>query len=159
MKVYLWIVMLVILLTASFSLAEYYKYTDENDVVRFTDNLQEVPQSQRKHVKEYVEIQSDDGNVQLEAPTENADGEAGVDIKKREEGLRSEKAVLDKEYEALAVEREELEAAAKKPRTAAGNKKFEAQIEAYNARTAEYEKKRLDFKKKVDAFNTAVDAQ
>ncbi|MBW2177111.1 MAG: DUF4124 domain-containing protein [Deltaproteobacteria bacterium] len=156
MKVHWWILILAALLMASVSQAEYYKYTDENGVLRFTDNLQEVPKSQRKDVKEYWEIKSDDA-AQPGSPTEDA-AEA-EDMKTREETLRNEKAVLDQEYEALDTEKRVLEAESKKTRSKSENKKFEARIEAYNARTADYEEKRLVFKEKVDAFNADVKTQ
>ena len=160
MKVHWWILILAALLMASVSQAEYYKYTDENGVLRFTDNLQEVPKSQRKDVKEYREIKSDDAAQPGSRTEDAAEAEAPVeDMKTREEALRNEKAVLDQEYEALDTEKRVLEAESKKTRSKSENKKFEARIEAYNARTADYEEKRLVFKEKVDAFNADVKTQ
>jgi len=141
---------------SSLSHAEYYKYTDGDGVLHFTDNILEVPQSQRKDVKQYQEIKPGD-----KAPSDepgDVDEEAVGDIKKREETLMAEKAVLDKEYEALAAEKKILEEAAEKSRNYADNQKFEAQIEAFNARTTDYEKRRSAFKVKVDAFNAEVTA-
>ena len=39
----------------SSALAEYYQYRDQNGVLRFTDNLADVPEDQRQQIKSYTE--------------------------------------------------------------------------------------------------------
>ena len=36
--------------------AEFYKYRDANGVLRFTDNLMDVPEDQRENLKSYTEV-------------------------------------------------------------------------------------------------------
>lgn len=145
-----------VLLLVSVSQAEYYKYTDEKGVVHFTDNLLEVPQSQRGALKAYDEIKSTDEDRE-DAVSGAAGGKS--DIMERENSLRSEKDFLDEEYEALAAAKTALEEESQKPRTNAEDEAFTDRIEAYNAKTADYEKKRMAFKEKVDAFNADAKAQ
>ena len=39
----------------SSALAEYYQYRDQNGVLRFTDNLADVPEDQRQQIESYTE--------------------------------------------------------------------------------------------------------
>jgi hypothetical protein len=42
----------------SSALAEYYQYRDQNGVLRFTDNLADVPEDQRQQIKSYTESET-----------------------------------------------------------------------------------------------------
>jgi hypothetical protein len=150
MRCFLWIFVSLLLLATDSSFAEFYKYRDENGVVRFTDNILEVPKSQQIKVETYPEIQF------LEEAGEAAEVESMDDIEKR---LRAQKERLDKEYSELSAERQQLEEAAKIARTKTENDAFEKEIEDFNLRLQQYEEQRLLFKEKVDAFNEARDAQ
>jgi hypothetical protein len=46
---------LICMLLPSSVLAEYYQYRDQNGVLRFTDNLADVPEDQRQQIKSYTE--------------------------------------------------------------------------------------------------------
>jgi hypothetical protein len=132
------------------SIAEFYKYRDENGIVRYTDNPLEIPEDQQKSAKEYREIKI----------IEAADGAAKVegmdDIEKK---LRAEKETLDKEYKELAEERKKLEEEAETNRTEAEQAAYQNRIRDFNLRLKQYEEKRLLFKEKADVYNETRKAE
>ncbi len=46
---------LICMLLPSSVLAEYYQYRDQNGVLRFTDNLADIPEDQRQQIESYTE--------------------------------------------------------------------------------------------------------
>ncbi len=49
---------LICMLLPSSVLAEYYQYRDQNGVLRFTDNLADVPEDQREQIERYTESEA-----------------------------------------------------------------------------------------------------
>ena len=150
MRCFLWTFVILLFLVSNSSYAEYYKYRDKNGVVRYTDNPLEIPKDQQENVKAYREIKV------LEEAGEVAEVESMADI---EQKLRAQKSVLDKEYQGLAAERQQLEKEAKIDRTGAEYEAFEKKIVDFNLRLQQYEEKRLLFKEKADVYNEARAAQ
>lgn len=147
------IIMLPILLLPMLVSAEIYKYRDQNGVLRFTDNLTEVPLSQRENVDQYQEIKTEP--KEAEQASGNAPGQPAVqDIRALEKALTDEKRVLDNEYEELMGMRNSLEAAAQAvtPEEIAAH---EQKIQQYNARLKIYEIKQKAFRTKVEEYNKA----
>jgi chromosome segregation ATPase len=148
---YLWCIVGLLLMLAPVSTrAEIYKYRDENGVVRYTDNIVEVPKAQQQNIKAYEEIKI------LESAEEAQGIETMEDVAQR---LQQEKEALRKEFEALESERQQLDAESKIARLPEENEMFEKKIIDYNARLQQYEQKRLKFKEKADAYNSVIDAQ
>jgi hypothetical protein len=131
--------------------AEIYKYRDQNGVLRFTDNLAEVPIDQRKKVEQYHEIKTP---VTYNIETTSAD-ESKQDPKVLEKELRSEKEVLDQEYKDLTQTRDMLEAIPK-PKTPEENAAYEKSVEDYNSRLAAYEEKQKKFREKLAEYEAAI---
>ena len=50
--------LLILLVLPMLASAEIYKYRDQNGVLRFTDNLTEVPVDQRENIDQYQEIKT-----------------------------------------------------------------------------------------------------
>lgn len=146
MRCFLWTFVILLLLVPMSSNAEFYKYRDENGVVRYTDNPLEIPKDQQGNVEAYREIKT------LEEAGEAAEVESIDDIEKK---LRAQKAILDKEYKGLVAERQQLEEEAKIDRTSAAYDVFEKKIADFNLRLQQYEEKRILFKEKADAYNEA----
>jgi hypothetical protein len=131
--------------------AEFYKYRDANGVLRFTDNLLEVPEDQREQVQEYKEIVTPE---EKEEPVKKVPIE---DLNARATDLNAERDVLAKEYAELAKDRAELEKQTRDPQNQEEYAAYLKMVEDYNARIRAYEAKRKLFQEKVDAFN--ADAQ
>jgi hypothetical protein len=124
--------------------AEIYKYRDANGVLRFTDNLAEVPPSQRPNVQSYQEIKT------TTIAAEETAAEPIADLKNIEEQLLRDKAVLDEEYTQLTELRDSLEAAST-PKTPEEIAVYEKQVADYNERLKAYEAKQQVFREKAAA--------
>ena len=155
MKIRMICIMLFLLFAASTVSAEFYKYRDENGVLRFTDNLSEVPESQRKQVQSYQEIKSKPepekktGTVQKEASPKDP-------LAAQAEKLRSEKKLLDDEFNQLEVERKQLLDDAKKERQTDEEAAYQKRIEDFNAKIKVYDEKRMKYEEEVTKFNAQL---
>ena len=144
------IMLLVLMILPALVSAEIYKYRDQNGVLRFTDNLTEVPVAQRENIDQYQEIKTAP-DVAEQAP-DNASGQAAVqDVQAVEKELMDEKGVLDIEYSQLTEMRNSLEAAPQPgtPEEIAAHKK---KIQDYNIQLNIYEVKQKAFREKLEEY-------
>ena len=134
--------------------AEFYKYTDENGNVRFTDDINQVPAEQRSKIRSYEESQSEEtsepektaetaeqSEPQSNFPDlseDNAEEGSLEELKNRIDQIKEE---LDQEYAALMKEKEQLAEERK-------NAKDNTQIESYNKKIEGYNKRGENFMKK-----------
>jgi hypothetical protein len=180
MKRYIFIVMMGIILSANPVWAEMYRYKDAGGVVRFTDNLADVPEKQRTGIPVYENEPSpvlpsavdkpfdrniaSDQNKNISRTSQS--GNLTPDSLQLEElsndasridRLLKIKTVLDEENaqfmkESLALSEEE--------KTISGNaaaiNAYNEKVSALNARVDDYEKRRAAFQKEADAFDTAL---
>jgi hypothetical protein len=145
-------VLLILLVLPVLTSAEIYKYRDKNGVLRFTDNLTEVPVSQRENIEQYREIKAPAGAVE-KAP---ADAQPAPDPKAMEKELLSEKEILDNEYQQLMEMRSSIEAAPQ-PGTPEEIAAHEKKIKNYNAQLKIYEIKQKSFREKVAEYQKAAE--
>ena len=137
--------------------AEFYRYTDENGVLRFTDDLARVPEAQRPKVKKYLE--TDDSLTRQQGSREEQQEEEGVTLGAEEvitaasdedrvhvyEKLKAEKTALDQEYADLVAEKERLSAKSAGLPTEAEIKAYNEEIDSLNLRIAQFEERRQAF--------------
>lgn len=150
--------------------AEFYKYVDEDGSVRFTDDINQVPEAQRANIRSYVESESEELSEPEVAQESQSDGAAAdqqvnspdlsdseqqnlEDTKKRIDQLKSE---IDQEYEALLKEKEQLAKEKEQAKTKAQIIEYNKKVESMNQRIASYEKKGKAYKAEVDAYNERV---
>jgi hypothetical protein len=143
--------LLVVLVLPVLVSAEIYKYRDQNGVLRFTDNLTEVPIAQRENIQQYKEIKTAPSAV--EQSTANA--EADLDPKAMEKELTDEKGVLDNDYSQLMEMRNSLEAGTQ-PSTPEEIAAHEQKVKNYNAQLKIYEVKQKAFREKVAEYQKAA---
>ena len=160
LKIFVLISFLLFSVSAS---AEFYKYTDENGNVRFTDDINQVPEEQRSRIRSYVESQSEEVPEQ-EATQENPEkseqqanfpdlsedvAEEGSieELKSRIDEIKKE---IDQEYEALLKEKKQLAEDKKQVKT-------REQIESYNKRIGSYNLRGEDFMKKQKERDALID--
>ena len=138
--------------------AEIYRYTDQNGVLRFTDNIANIPESQRKDVLSYPETDDTskpEEQVQdaVKHPTEINKFQEKRPLPERlikiKAELDKENAELMKQLEAFSKERNILS-------THKTSKDYKEQLESFNKRLADYEKRRRLFQKKLDAYNSEI---
>jgi hypothetical protein len=162
--------MVVFWVTPAFG--EYYQYTDQNGILRFTDDLASVPPDQRPGVTTHQSVQS--------APVEKTTGVAvadqsstsptaagkasessgstwqGRNSQKRQE-LDQMQADLKTTFEELQSERSALEAKAPPKGATFGEKvAYAEKVEGLNAKIASYEEALSAFNEKVNLFNSQV---
>jgi hypothetical protein len=159
--------------------AEMYRYKDAGGVVRFTDNLANVPEKQRTGMSVYENDPSPAAPSAAEQPSgqnaasgqnlktpekpESADSAADSpqsenisndpsridELLKIKTALDAENVLFMKESMALSEEK----------KTLSGNaaiKAFNEKVSAMNARVEDYEKRRTAFQKEADAFDTSL---
>ncbi|MCG6909908.1 MAG: DUF4124 domain-containing protein [Deltaproteobacteria bacterium] len=149
----IFLITLFILSLAVASSAEFYKYRDADGVLRFTDNLQDVPKDQREGAQSYQEVKSEPPVSEEAAPeVDEAAGAQGGNTKAYNE-LKSEKEALDNEYAQIEADRKKLVAMTKSPKNDEEYEAFQGQIKRFNDRVKAYEEKLAIFEQKVEAYN------
>ena len=135
-----------------------YRYTDQNGVLCFTDNIANVPESQRKDVLSYTETDDTskpEEQVQdaVKHPTEinkfQEERPLPEQLIKIKAELDKENAELMKQLEAFSKEREILS-------THTTSRDYKEKVKYFNERLADYEKRRRLFQKKLDAYNSEI---
>ena len=166
LKIFVMISLLLFWVSAS---AEFYRYTDEDGNVRFTDDINLVPEEQRSKIRSYVESQSEEAPEQ-EATQENPEEseqqsnfpdlsedepkEGSLDeLKSRIDAIDQE---IDQEYAALLKEKEQLTEDRKKIKTKEQVAEYNMRIESYNKRGEDFLKKQKERDALVDDFNARV---
>ena len=165
------------LMFAAVVYGEYYQYTDGKGIQRYTDDFQQVPESQRTDVKIHESVKTDPDEVPAgdreemdddvaesddagdDVAAEDAAGEEparGVsrstanELDKIQMELRQKRESLEKERDALQQEAPP-DGAKTKEKIAYGER-----VEALNDKIKEYEEDVKAFDEKVNAFNTQV---
>lgn len=168
----LWLVCLMFPVSAS---AAFYKYRDQNGVLRFTDNLAEVPVNQRPKIQQYLEADDLLTDAQrAEKARQKAEAE-----KKAEAAANREKAIentaipedkslteaqqlqlqkqqLDRQYNALMLEKKELVYEKGKIQTVKAATAYQKKVKDLNQRIAAFETRRSAYQKIVADFNAKI---
>jgi chromosome segregation ATPase len=159
--------------------AEIYKYYDEQGNIHFTDDYNKVPVDQRKNVKGYEEVISDEtdevnpetadqGTEETEAEPQEAEtqnpannpaksAKYDFDAKIKEFDQRKDEMAL--EYESLMEQNSALAQEKKKAKTAADIKRYNEQAADLNKRLKEHDTKRKQLLSEVEDYNTKVNAE
>jgi hypothetical protein len=158
---------LALFLAAMPASAEFYKYRDANGVLRFTDNLAEVPPDQRPNVSTYEGVQaSGDASAEQAAALPSDEGQreaaaaggsgSGVkeDLGEERKRLEGIKQTLDKEREDLALQKEALKEERKRLRDERDARVYNEKVKELNDRIAEYEQRRKAFQEQADGLNS-----
>lgn len=174
MKLCLSVVLVVSLMVAGPACAQFYKYLDKQGNMRFTDDINQVPESQRAKIRSYEEsrapaapaAESVDGAEKkpaagtgaAEAPVLSA-----VSASSDEDSLDSGKARIeemkkqvDTEYKALVKEKETLAKEKEARKTREEINDYNKRVEAFNQRAAKYESMSDDLRKKAEEYNDRV---
>jgi hypothetical protein len=138
--------------------AEFYKYRDANGVLRFTDDLSEVPVEQRQKVKAYQSVPAtvtvtSEPSEQGAASPENADPVA------QEDGLHAERIALEQEYEEITEANRRLKAEVEDPNNLPDPIEYNQKVKALDAKVKAYEARRKAFEDKVADHAAALKEQ
>lgn len=162
---YALIVMACLMLPAAVS-AEFYRYTDQNGVIRFTDNFVDIPLNQRPTAERFAEPDDRLTPAQLAERNRLIKEQAGktaeqlkTELQAREaKALNLEKTELDRKTAEMLKEQQALE---KEKETVsmsdyAQAKAYRERVIAFNQRMAEHRRALADFNARADAFNQAA---
>jgi hypothetical protein len=148
--------------------AEYYKYRDQNGMLRYTDNLADIPEDQRPKMEtrsstedyfptqEPAETEPEDKKVQeFNKKMEDQRQATGREMQSGSAGVNLQriKNSLDREYSELMKEKEELLKSRGKVRTEADGKDYSERVTELNKKNADFEARRQAFQKEAEAFN------
>lgn len=146
--------------------AEYYQYKDENGNTCFTDDISDVPESQRDKVKHFESVKSKPRSSEfgrrsktqkksreIQTPAgETWDGQ----MKKKAEALERENEKLQKSFQELQQEKRTLNQKSPEQMTEKERNAHAQKIRELNSRIKRYNERREDFSKKVDRFNIQI---
>jgi len=174
MKWLAWVVLLVSLAFAGPASAQFYKYLDEQGNMRFTDDINQVPEKQRTKARRYVESQPaapsaeqpDDAVIKkasadgaavagstLSGFAASADEEPLDSVRKRVEEMKTQ---VDAEYQALVKEKDALDKEKDTQKTRDQVANFNKRVEVFNQRAGNYETRSAELRKQVEGYNARV---
>jgi len=153
-------------------IGEFFKYTDDKGVLRYTDDLASVPPEQRPDVLTYQSVESSpvqtaknqDAQEKTTRPKASVDNGARASNdswternEKQKQELDRMQETLDNSFAALQAERSALEAKVP-PEWAKSKQKlaYNKQVEALNARIASYEGQLDAYKEKLSAYKAQL---
>jgi predicted RNase H-like nuclease (RuvC/YqgF family) len=161
-KKIIWMIVPLIISLCSPVSADFYKYTDENGNIRFTDDLSRVPKNQRPDVKSYEESEStpppaapapkkDAGQLPAETKSETDTG-----LESQSKQIKDKKDNLDREYQALMKEKARLESEMKTSKPIDETIQFNQKISNLNEDIIKYDEKRKALNAEIEAFNAKM---
>jgi len=162
----------MVVLSGISGFCDYYRYRDENGVLRFTDDLSRVPSDQRPKVTAYRSVENGPVVKQDSAANEknkphpqgstNSEalpaGNAWEEKKARKMAAFDRKqAELDRTFQALQNERAKLMNDAPSENASFGEKAiFNRKVKALNTKIGRYEKELAAFNRQVEDYNAQV---
>jgi len=141
--------------------AEFYRYKDENGVLRYTDTYMDIPIEQRRGVTPFIETEGDSiseqaaekESVERASPGKTpAETQAAKQLESRTM-LTEKKQELDRSYAQLLKERKTL---AEEKETISMSDP--AQAAAYRDKVIDFNQRLKIYQKQVEAFSQAAEA-
>jgi Skp family chaperone for outer membrane proteins len=158
----------VTLFSATPTLAQFYRYVDANGHVRFTDDINQVPEKQRVAARSYVESpgapKAGDESADRKAPAAAAPVEVAVAAPAATEDpsdsargrIDDMKKQVEAQYQALLKEKDALAKEKETRKTREQVADYNKRVEAFNQSAGAYEAKSNDLRKLVDEYNARV---
>ena len=156
MQLRYFMVALVVPLAPALSAAEFYKYRDANGVLRFTDDISEVPEDQRGNLKAYKSVVTP---KPTEETAEEQSGPKKSELEAMAQKLEAEKAALEQEYQAILDEDRRIKAMAADPNNPPSPEAYNQQLRELRKKIDAYDARRRDFQERAAAFDAHVQKQ
>jgi uncharacterized coiled-coil DUF342 family protein len=149
-------VVLVVLIIPGLAGAEFYKYRDANGVLRFTDDISEVPEDQRAKLKEYKSVVTP---KPVEEVTDAQSGPKKSELEAMAQKLEAEKTALEEEYQTILDEDRRIKAMTEDPENPPSPEEYNQQLRALRKKIDAYDARRRDFQERAAAFDAHVQKQ
>jgi hypothetical protein len=156
-------VALVVLLLVTPAVAQFYRYVDAGGHVRFTDDINQVPEKQRAAARKYVEsrtVSAEPAETLATAPGSPAGaapapaaGDPPAEMKDRMEDLKKQ---VDAQYQALVKQKEELSKEKDTTKTRQQVMEYNKRVEAFNQAAGDYEARSGELRKTLEDYNARV---
>lgn len=179
MRAWIWFLLAIFMLCPAPVSAEFYKYTDKDGYVRYTDNLNDVPEKQRADAQQYIESKNGTAALQGDGQKEGTpqtsedddemeqqqDGdqlmerkrlldERKADLEQERDALAQEKASIDKEQEALVSSKKyKMERGKQSAQTRNKIKEINERVQVLNEKLKSLEKIKTAYEADAAAFN------
>lgn len=164
-------ILIVVMVFAGPASAEFYKYLNKQGEVRFTDDINQVPQDQRAAARSYPESQAGDTSAAGKSSADKEEKPAGPEppaasaaagsegedpIEGTRARLDAQKKEVEAEYQALVKEKDRLAKQKEAPKTREEINAYNKAVEAFNQRAEGFEKKNTDLRKLAEGYNALV---
>ena len=159
---YMLLVLLLGLIAVPYTFADFYRYRDENGVLRFTDDLTEVPDDQRPTLKKYKETQpvSQPGKKTVRSGGKKSAKHAAGKPKGKPHNeaawLLRERDDLDKLYKELLNEKMTVAHQAQHIQTPEDAKNYRRNLKALNERIEKFEKRRYKYQNRASVLKNQI---
>jgi len=152
MQLRYFLVVLMVILMPVIAGAEFYKYRDANGVLRFTDDITEVPVDQRAKLKEYQSVVTPEPSAADTGEQSDQNGNLGA----RANDLEAERAALEQEYQAILEEDRRIKASVADSENPADPEVYNKQLRELQQRIDAYAERRKAFQEKASAFDAEI---
>lgn len=162
----IFIVLSLVLLLSFPAAAEFYEYTDESGNKCFTDDISEVPESQRDGVKRFESVKSaprsspdpgssvKDKNRPESSPVQDS-GTWDGQMKKKAEELEQENEELQKTFQELREQKQALQQKSTAQMTRKERNAHNQKIQELNSRISDYNMRKEEFSQKTKEYNAS----
>jgi|GEM_PF-1036163 len=164
---YALLVLLIGFLAVSYTFADYYRYRDKNGVLRFTDDLSEVPEHQRPKLKKYKETQPVSQPVQKtgqpggkgKQSVQQTAGKPKSKPHNEAAWLLRERDDLDRLHRELLNDKMTVARQAQHIQTPADAKKYRRDLKALNERIEKFEKRRYKYESRASVLKDQIEKE
>lgn len=135
---------------------DFYRYRDENGILHFTDNLNDIPEDQREKLTRYKKkqtvVRTQLPAVSTEETTPDPKGFKALNQDDQLRMLNDEKRELESLYGALMEKMQSLEKEKSKVKTAETSAQYEQKVSDLNKEITAYEERRASFDRKLKHY-------
>ncbi|MGM0574071.1 MAG: DUF4124 domain-containing protein [Bacteroidota bacterium] len=164
-RIHFVLILISVLLLAGRATAQYYQYTDQHGHTCFTDDISDVPVSQRDSVTQFDSVKSSPKSFDAGHHTEfkqsqniQSRGAKTLDnqMKQQAEALEQKNQELQETFQHLQEQKQALQQQSTANMTNSQRNAHSQKIREVNSKIKSYNKRREELSKKIKQFNTSL---